>query len=62
MTRKIFLIAMGAVCAWFGGIAPSIGMTAEKTESEWKSFVNESSSKKKIVAAKAVGRSSINNY
>lgn len=55
-------MAMGAVCAWFGGIASSIGMAAEKTEPEWKSSADESSLKRKIVAAKAVGRSSINNY
>jgi hypothetical protein len=62
MTRKIFLMAMGAVCAWFGGIASSVGMAAEKREPERKSSADESSLKRKIVVAKAVGRSSINNY
>lgn len=55
-------MAMGAVCAWVGGIASNIGMTAEKTGPERKSSAEESSLKRKIVAAKAVGRSSINNY
>lgn len=55
-------MAMGAVCAWFGGIASNIGMAAEKTGLELKSSADASSSKRKIVATKAVGRSSINNY
>ncbi len=55
-------MAMGAVCAWVAGIAPGRGMAAEKSEPEWKSSADESSSKRKTVVAKAVGRSSINNY
>ncbi|MBF0293141.1 MAG: hypothetical protein HQK86_13400 [Nitrospinae bacterium] len=62
MTRKIFLMAMGAVCAWFGGIASNIGMAAEKKGPEQKNSAEESSLKRKSLVAKAVGRSSINNY
>jgi hypothetical protein len=62
MTRKIFLMAMGAACAWFGGIASSVGMAAQNAEPGRKSSADESSLKRKTVAAKAFGRSSINHY